>query len=137
MDFERDLKLGDFGFGDVEGMGIKLFELNMGFFFKLLFVLWDFVEVIGFSFGFLVFRKNCGGMGFEVVLFVRDGGMLFLRSVVFFIWNFLLRVWIFLFMYFLFSVYRLRFSIVCSRGLERVFFFSVWYFLIGWFDIRL
>lgn len=39
MDFERDLKLGDFGFGDVEGMGIKLFELNMGFFFKLLFVL--------------------------------------------------------------------------------------------------
>lgn len=39
MDPERDLKFGDPGFGDVEGMGIKLSELNMGLPLKLLFAL--------------------------------------------------------------------------------------------------
>lgn len=83
MDPERDLKFGDPGFGDVEGMGIKLSELNMGLPLKLLFALGDSVEVTGFSSGLLVSKKNCGGIGLEAALPARDGGMLFPRSAAF------------------------------------------------------
>ena len=90
MDPERDLKLGDPGFGEVDGMGIKFSELNMGLPLKLLLALWDSDE--GLSSGLLVSRKNCGGTGLEAALPASEGGMLLPRNATFSIWSLSLRL---------------------------------------------